>query len=186
MIDLSQVYIREKIMEIFKEIILLGIGACLPIIFVTCIIYGIWRSFTARHEYISGVVHCTDKYKDKADTYLPMKIGGFPNLINIDNTDHISIFQYGNKEIKAENKDIYELGLIQIDTPMGNKVKAYDMERCICDIIRSKNRMDSEHVKHSIREYVKRKDKDLVKLSKYAEKLGVKKEVMDYVEAFYE
>ena len=108
MIDLSQVYIREKIMEIFKEIILLGIGACLPIIFVTCIIYGIWRSFTARHEYISGVVHCTDKYKDKADTYLPMKIGGFPNLINIDNTDHISIFQYGNKEIKAENKDIYD------------------------------------------------------------------------------
>ena len=37
-----------------------------------------------------------------------------------------------------------------------------------------------------IREYVKRKDKDLVKLSKYAEKLGVKKEVMDYVEVFYE
>ena len=98
---------------------------------------------------------------------------------------------YFNYKIKNHNvfyvdKDIYELGLIQIDTPMGNKVKAYDMERCICDIIRSKNRMDSEHVKHSIREYVKRKDKDLVKLSKYAEKLGVKKEVMDYVEVFYE
>ena len=30
------------------------------------------------------------------------------------------------------------------------------------------------------------KEKDLVKLSKYAEKLGVKKEVMDYVEVFYE
>ena len=98
---------------------------------------------------------------------------------------------YFNYKIKNHNvfyvdKDIYELGLIQIDTPMGNKVKAYDMERCICDIIRSKNRMDSEHVKHSIREYVKRKDKDLIKLSKYAEKLGVKKEVMDYVEVFYE
>ena len=96
---------------------------------------------------------------------------------------------YFNYKIKNHNvfyvdKDIYELGLIQIDTPMGNKVKAYDMERCICDIIRSKNRMDSEHVKHSIREYVKRKDKDLVKLSKYAEKLGIKKEVMDYVEVF--
>ncbi len=98
---------------------------------------------------------------------------------------------YFNYKIKNHNvfyvdKDIYELGLIQIDTPMGNKVKAYDMERCICDIIRSKNRMDSEHVKHSIREYVKRKDKDLVKLSKYAEKLGVKKEVMDFMEVFYE
>ena len=98
---------------------------------------------------------------------------------------------YFNYKIKNHNvfyvdKDIYELGLIQIDTPMGNKVKAYDMERCICDIIRSKNRMDSDHVKHSIREYVKRKDKDLVKLSKYAEKLGIKKEVRDYVEVFYE
>lgn len=98
---------------------------------------------------------------------------------------------YFNYKIKNHNvfyvdRDVFELGLIQIDTPMGNKVKAYDIERCICDIIRSKNRMDSEHVKHSIREYVKRKDKDLVKLSKYAEILGVKKEVMDYVGVFYE
>ena len=64
---------------------------------------------------------------------------------------------------------------------MGNKVKVYDIERCICDIIRSKNRMNFEHVKHSVREYVKRKDKDLFKLSLYAEKLGVKEVVMDYV-----
>ena len=46
--------------------------------------------------------------------------------------------------------------------------------------------MDSEHIKYSIREYIKRKDKDLVKLSKYVEKLGVKNEVMDYMEIFYE
>ena len=98
---------------------------------------------------------------------------------------------YFNYKIKNHNvfyvdRDIYELGLIQIDTPMGNKVKAYDMERCICDIIRSKNRMDSEHVKHSIREYVKRKDKDLIKLSKYAEMFGIKEKVMDFVSMMYE
>ena len=84
------------------------------------------------------------------------------------------------------NNDIYELGLTEIETPMGNKIKVYDIERCICDIIRSKNRMDSEHVKHSIREYVKRKDKDLVKLSKYAKEMGIKEEVMNYIEVFYE
>ena len=95
-------------MEVLKEVILLGVGAWLPIIIVACIVYGIWRSFTARHEYISGIVCCTDKYKDKTDTYLPMEIGDFTNLINIDDTDYISIFQYGNKEIKAENKDIYD------------------------------------------------------------------------------
>lgn len=98
---------------------------------------------------------------------------------------------YFNYKIKNHNvfyvdREIYELGLIQIDTPMGNKVKAYDMERCICDIIRSKNRIDSEFVKHSVREYIKRKDKDLIRLSKYADKMGIKKEVMDFMEVFYE
>lgn len=80
------------------------------------------------------------------------------------------------------DNDIYELGLTEIETPMGNKVKVYDIERCICDIIRSKNRMDLELIKHSVREYTKRKDKDLVKLSSYAEKLGIKEVVMQYLD----
>ena len=98
---------------------------------------------------------------------------------------------YNSKHLKKHNvfyvdNNIYELGLTEVETPMGNKVKVYDIERCICDIIRSKNRMDFEHVKHSVREYVKRKDKDLFKLSLYAEKLGVKEAVMDYVDMMYE
>ena len=91
-----------------------------------------------------------------------------------------------NHEVFYVPDDIYELGLTEVETPMGNKVRVYDIERCICDIIRSKNRMDLEHVKYSIREYIKRKDKDLIKLSKYADKMGIKKEVMDFMEVFYE
>ena len=84
------------------------------------------------------------------------------------------------------DNDIYELGLTEIETPMGNKVKVYDIERCICDIIRSKNRMDLELIKHSVREYIKRKDKDLAKLSLYAKKFGIKESVMNYVGMMYE
>lgn len=98
---------------------------------------------------------------------------------------------YFNYKIKNHNvfyvdKDIYKLGLIQVKTPMGNEVRTYDLERCMCDIIRSKNRMDLEHVKYAIREYLKRKDKNLNKLSEYAERLGIKEEVMNYMELFYE
>ena len=82
--------------------------------------------------------------------------------------------------------DFYELGLTNVKTPMGNVVRAYDIERCICDIIRSKKRMDSELVKYSVREYIKRNDKDLAKLSHYASKMGIKNEVMSYMEIFYE
>lgn len=84
------------------------------------------------------------------------------------------------------SNEIYEIGLTEVETPNGVKVKSYDIERCICDIIRSKNRMDSEHVKYSIREYLKRKDKNLIKLSNYADKMGIKDDVMNYLEVFYE
>ena len=98
---------------------------------------------------------------------------------------------YNSAHLRKHNvfyvdNDIYELGITEIETPMGNKVKIYDVERCICDIIRSKNRIDSDQIKHSIREYIKRKDKDLVKLSLYAEKLGIKEVVMDYIGMIYE
>ncbi|HIS91066.1 MAG TPA: abortive phage infection protein [Candidatus Faecisoma merdavium] len=81
---------------------------------------------------------------------------------------------------------VYELGLIEIKTSMENRVKAYDIERCICDIIRSKNRIDSKYIKHSVREYIKRKDKDLIKLYSYAKTLGIKEAVMDYIGMLYE
>lgn len=98
---------------------------------------------------------------------------------------------YFNYKLKNHNvfyvdKKIYELGLTEIVTPMGNIVKVYDVERCICDVIRSKNRMDFEHVKYSIRLYLKRKDKDLIKLANYASKMGIKDEVMNYLEVVYE
>ena len=98
---------------------------------------------------------------------------------------------YFNYKIKNHNvfyvdKQIWELGITEVETPMGNKVRVYNVERCICDIIRSKNRMDLEHVKYAIRAYLKRKDRNINKLSEYAEKLGIKEEVMNYVEVFYE
>ncbi len=98
---------------------------------------------------------------------------------------------YFNYKIKKHNvfyvdKDIYELGLTEVKTPMGNNVRVYDVERCICDIIRSKNRMDIEHVKYAIKEYLKRKDNDLIKLSKYADMFGIKEKVMDFMSMMYE
>ena len=109
-----------------------------------------------------------------------------------DNKCDITVLNnYFNYKLKNHNvfyvdKEIYNMGLTEIETPYGNKVRVYDIERCICDIIRSKNRMDLEHIKYSIRSYIKRKDKNINKLSEYAEKLGIKEEVMNYIEIFYE
>lgn len=82
--------------------------------------------------------------------------------------------------------DIYELGVVEVETPSGNKIRAYDMERCICDIIRSKGRMDPEQVNKSIRQYMRRKDKNLLKLSEYAKKMNISEKVFNKLEVFGE
>ena len=94
---------------------------------------------------------------------------------------------YNSVKLKNHNvfyvsDDIYELGLTEVKTPFGNIVRVYDLERCICDIIRSKNRMDFNLVKSCVKKYIKRKDKDFVKLYLYAEKFGIKKVVMNYID----
>ena len=102
-----------------------------------------------------------------------------PNSYHVDNVnDKCNVFYV--------NDDIYELGLCDVETPNGNKVKAYDIERCICDIIRSKNRMDIEQVKKTIKEYVKRNDKDISKLTEYSEKMGISNQVMEMVGMYSE
>lgn len=83
------------------------------------------------------------------------------------------------------SEDIYELGVVEIETPNGNKVRAYDKERCICDIIRSKGRMDSEQVKKTIKQYIQCKDKDIAKLSEYSKKMGINDKVMEIVGGSY-
>ncbi len=82
--------------------------------------------------------------------------------------------------------DIYEIGVNEVETPSGNKVRAYDKERCICDIIRSKGRMDPEQVKKSIKQYIQSKDKNVAKLSDYAKRMGISKKVMEMVGIYYE
>ena len=84
------------------------------------------------------------------------------------------------------SKDIYELGLIEVKTKFGNKVKAYDLERSICDVIKFRKRLDLDMVKYSIKKYLKSNKRNMKKLLEYAEKLGIKDEVIDIVSLLYD
>ncbi|MBR3607820.1 MAG: abortive phage infection protein, partial [Lachnospiraceae bacterium] len=67
-------------------------------------------------------------------------------------------------------------------TTFGNEVRCYDAERTICDLLRSRNRMDEETVISAIKNYAAYKDKDLHRLAAYAEKFRVSKILKQYME----
>ncbi len=93
-----------------------------------------------------------------------------------------SLSKNSNISLRYVKEDIFELGMTNMKTINELNVKCYDLERTICDIIKDKNRMDIEIYSKALKEYVKRKDKDIFKLAKYAKKLGIEKEVIEIME----
>ena len=72
--------------------------------------------------------------------------------------------------------------MIEKKNTMGNIVRCYDTERTICDILRSRNRIDEETVISAVKNYAASPDKDLNRLAVYASMFGVDKELKRYME----
>lgn len=77
---------------------------------------------------------------------------------------------------------VFELGKMIIKSPFGNDIVVYDKERTICDIIRSRNRIDKQIINDGLKSYVNDSTKDLIKLIRYANKLGIETVVRTYME----
>lgn len=103
---------------------------------------------------------------------------------------HVSIpTHYHSDHLKKENLKItyvdpkyYDLGIIEMNSPCGNKIMVYDMERTLCDIVKGNHACDIHIVNHAMKEYVFSKEMNLDKLYMYAGILRVKKKITTYME----
>lgn len=75
----------------------------------------------------------------------------------------------------------YMDGVEKIDIN-GNIIKIYNIEKTICDCLRYRNKISKDIIVESIKEYVKRRDKNISKLMNYAAKAKVKDVVQKYME----
>ena len=78
--------------------------------------------------------------------------------------------------------ELHRLGMIEKKTTFGNNVRCYNMERTICDFLRSRNRCDEETLISAVKNYAVFKDKNLSVLSDYAKRLRVEKALKHYLE----
>lgn len=79
-------------------------------------------------------------------------------------------------------KELHDVGIVTMNTPFGNPVPVYDMERTICDLIRSRSGIEMQTFQDALKQYAKRKDKDLRKLIRYAQMFRVGKLLRQYLE----
>lgn len=96
---------------------------------------------------------------------------------------------YNSPSLKRENVTVYRvvpenygLGIMEFSSPCGNPIRAYDLERTICDIVRGSNAHDIQVVNQAMKRYAALRGKDISRLMAYAEQLRVKPKILNYME----
>ena len=79
-------------------------------------------------------------------------------------------------------RDLYKTGITKMPTMFGHTVAVYDVERTICDCLRSRNQIDIAVVTDAIKRYAKRKDRNLNTLMRMGELFHVTKPLRSYME----
>jgi len=85
-------------------------------------------------------------------------------------------------KIYRQKNELYDIGIEEIKSPGGHYVVAYNVERTLCDILRSRDRSDAETIKQAMNSYVKISDKKLDRLTEYSKIFKVQKEISNYME----
>lgn len=78
--------------------------------------------------------------------------------------------------------DLLHLGETTLELEDCTKIKIYDLERTICDIIRDRNKIDPQIFNTTMKEYFKLNNRKLNLLYNYAKKLRIDKVLKKYME----
>lgn len=74
----------------------------------------------------------------------------------------------------------YQLGITTVELD-NDVVKMYDLEKTICDIIRHRQKIGFDVLKEVLKNYLKRKDRNLHQLSLYAKQLNIFNKVDEFI-----
>lgn len=84
--------------------------------------------------------------------------------------------------VHQEKQVIYQLGIVEVETNYGNIVRTYDKERCICDMIKYRKKMEVQQFQTAMKTFMCDKTKSMSRLIQYGEQLKIRDEIMKYVE----
>jgi len=89
--------------------------------------------------------------------------------------------KHGIKVYKVK-PEMFEEGVIEVQTPTGQTVRAYNAERTVCDLVRSRRKLDAQEVQAAFKAYMSKKDKNIPLLLRYAKSFNVEKIIRGYLE----
>ena len=104
-----------------------------------------------------------------------------PNIIDITIPNDYNVSSINTKQIRVHyaSRENIELGVIKLTSPFGNIIKAYNLERTICDIVKNENKcgLDIEQRNKIIKNAFANNEIDGTILMQYAKKLKCEKKI---------
>jgi predicted transcriptional regulator of viral defense system len=80
------------------------------------------------------------------------------------------------------NRNLFDLGVIPMKSPHGNDIKTFNLERTICDVLRSRNQINVQFINESLKRYVGKKERNIDLLYNYARQFRIQKIVRETIE----
>ena len=109
-----------------------------------------------------------------------------PNIIDITIPNDYNVSSINTKQIRVHyvSRENIELGMIKLKSPFGNIIKAYNLERTICDIVKNENKcgLDIEQRNKVIKKAFLNNEIDGATAIKYAKKLKCEKKIRAIME----
>ena len=93
----------------------------------------------------------------------------------------VSIPSFPRIEVHHYTEDILKIGVISMIIE-GCNIRVYDVERCVCDAIKFRNKVGMDVCSEIINNYLERPDRNLSKLMDYARRLRVGKILEQYLQ----
>lgn len=93
-----------------------------------------------------------------------------------------SVLKEEGMRVYTVKEELHGVGRTTAQTPFGHTVPVYDMERTICDLLRSRSRIEEQSFQTALKQYAVRTDKNLRTLMRYAKLFHVEKRLRQYLE----
>ena len=109
-----------------------------------------------------------------------------PKVIDITIPNDYNVSTIDSKKIRVHytSRENIDIGVIEIESPFGNKVKAYNLERTICDIVKNENKcgLDTEQRNKVIRRSFANNEIESTVIIEYSKKLKCEKKIRAIME----
>lgn len=80
------------------------------------------------------------------------------------------------------NKENLKLGVVKLESPYGNDINVYNLERTICDIVKNENSLDKEQINKIIRNCFNQNKINGTRLIDYSKKLKCERKIKAIME----